>query len=219
MLEYVGDTVKGWFHTKTLKEIVRENKKMINRSMIELRQAITIYETGEKQHMAQIKHHMKNGKRDLARMLSVQVSKNRAHVVKCHKSTIQLETLHQTLETMGTQDAINKSIFATTKAMRRMNMSMNVPALANCIAVMEKEMQMNGIKQEMMEDAMDGTEDADEEITTDADQILDMICSEMSIGIEDKLATTPYENPSHATDDDEIQERFNNFKSNNKNDN
>jgi len=72
-----------------------------------------------------------------------------------------------------------------TRALMSMNSSMNLPAMQKVMMEFERQSEMMDMKEEMMEDTMDGMLGEDEE--GESDEILSQVLDEIGIGLSSQV--------------------------------
>merc|ERR1719473_1464175 len=105
--------------------------------------------------------------------------------MKSHMEAISLR-----LTTMQSSMQMAKTMKGVTKAMGRMNAKMNLPQIQSIMAEFENQSEIMGVKEEMMDDAMEDAfaDDNDEE---EQQQVLDEIFAELGVDTLSKMSDAP----------------------------
>jgi len=91
---------------------------------------------------------------------------------------------------MKSQHTMAQSMKGVTKAMGRMNKTMNMPQIQKIMAEFQKQSEMMEMKGEMMDDAIDDAMD-DGETEEDTEQLVGQILGELGIEISNAMNQIP----------------------------
>src|SRR5262249_51208181 len=97
------------FKAKTPAEQLRENKRMLDRAVRELDRERQKIEAQEKQTVANMKKAAKAGQQEACRMMAKDIVRQRAYVTKFYKMRAQLSSVSMQLQTLSSQQAMNKA--------------------------------------------------------------------------------------------------------------
>lgn len=178
---------------KTPAQKMKEYQRGIKKSVREMERERTNLERQEKKLMADIKKEAKEGRMDSAKIMAKDLVRTRGYIKKMFKMKSHMEAISLRLTTMqssqqmvrmGTRaadptrsltaeralppdprTAQAQSMKGITKIMGRMNAKMNMPQIQKIMMEFEKQNEVMGMKEEMMDDAMDDAfaDDADSE--------------------------------------------------------
>merc|ERR1719460_1451290 len=94
----------------------------------------------------------KEGQVDSAKIYAKDLVRTRAYIKKMHKMKSHMEAVSLRLQTMSSSQQMAQCMKGVTKAMGMMNRKMNLPQIQKIMMEFEKQNDMMGMKQEMMED-------------------------------------------------------------------
>lgn len=123
-------------------------------------------------------------------MMAKDIVRQRGFVTKFYKMRAQLSSVSMQMQSLSSQQAMNKAMGSVTRTMAIMNRQMNLPVIQAMMTEFERQSGMNEMKQEMIDDVMDDVlaGDAEEEETT---EIVDKVMAEIGISFEEGLASAP----------------------------
>merc|ERR1719376_1577236 len=148
---------------KTASEMLRENQRLLKRTIRDLDRERMNMEKQEKKIIADIK----NMAKDLVR--------SKRYVKKFIMMKTQITAVSLKIQTLKSQDAMANAMKGVTKAMGRMNKQMSLPQMQKVMMEFQKQSEMMDMKQEIMEDTMDDAmegEDDEEESEKIVAQVL-----------------------------------------------
>lgn len=175
---------------KPLKEVLRENKRMITRAVRELDRERTGLEREEKRITADIKKFAKENQMGAVKVLAKDLVRTRAHITKFIEMRSNLQSCGLKLQTVKSHQAMAEAMKNTTKAMMSMNKAVNAPAMAKMMAEFERENMKSDMMQEIMGEMMDDAmaEPGDEDET---DKIVSQVLDEIGISFGDEIPLGP----------------------------
>lgn len=211
------------FKKKTPTELIRENKRMIDRAIRDMDRERVKMETQEKKVIADIKKTAKSGQMDAVKVMARDLVRTRQHIKKMMLMKANMQAVSLKMTTMKSQHTMAQSMKGVTKAMGRMNSSMNLPQIQKTMAEFAKQSEMMEMKGEMMDDAIDDAMD-DGETEEDTDQLVGQILGELGIemmgainAIPETGTSVPQAQTTETTGtlgDDDIEARLMNLKRN-----
>merc|ERR1719482_2025795 len=116
--------------------------------------------------------------------------RTRAYIKKMHKMKSHMEAVSLRLQTMSSSQQMAQCMKGVTKAMGIMNRKMNLPQIQKIMMEFEKQNDMMGMKEEMMEDAMDEAF-ADDEDEDEEESVLGGILAELGVDLANQLGDAP----------------------------
>lgn len=174
----------------TTKEVVKQQKRNLNKTGRELDRDMKQLERQEKQIELEIKKAAKQGNKPLAttlakQLIAVRKQKNRNLTTKGKVSGIG----HQ-MTAMQANVKMAESMGTATTAMSAMNKQMDVQKLSKTLQDFERESAKMEMSEELMGDTLDDLlgESGDEE---EQDAIVSQVLDEIGIEITGKLAAAP----------------------------
>jgi len=177
------------FHRKTPQEIMREQQRLVQRSIREIDRERMALQNNEKKTIIEIKKLAKQGQVPAAKILAKDLVRTRSYITKMYTMRAQLQSVHMQLTTMKTTAAMNQAMAGATKAMMRMNKKMDLPAMQKITMEFQKQSEMMGMKEEMINDTLEemGDEDEDEE----SEEVINQTLEEIGIDLGASLADVP----------------------------
>jgi len=178
------------FKKKTPAELIRENKRMIDRAIREMDRERVKMEQQEKKVIADIKKTAKTGQMDAVKVMAKDLVRTRQHIKKFMLMRANMQAVSLKMTTMKSQHTMAQSMKGVTKAMGRMNKTMNMPQIQKIMAEFAKQSEMMEMKGEMMDDAIDDAMD-DGETEEDTEQLVGQILGELGIEISNAMNAIP----------------------------
>lgn len=163
---------------KPLKEVLRENKRTINRAVRELDREKKGLEREEQRLTIEIKKAAKEQQMGSVKIMAKDLVRTRQYITKFIEMRSHLQGCALKLQTVKSHHAMGEAMKSTAQAMYKMNKAINVPALTKMMAEFEKENAKTEIMQEIMGDTLDDAladENTEEEEQQVVDQVLDEI--------------------------------------------
>lgn len=163
---------------KPLKEVLRENKRMIIRAIRELDREKNSLEREEKRLTMEIKKAAKDGQMGAVKIMAKDLVRTRQYVTKFIEMRSHLQGCALKLQTVKSHHAMAEAMKSTASAMHKMNKAVDVPAINKMMAEFEKENMKTEIMQEIIGDTLDealGGEENEEEEEAVVNQVLDEI--------------------------------------------
>lgn len=215
---------------KPLKEVLRENKRTINRAIRELDREKAQLEREEKRLTIEIKKAAKEQQMGAVKIMAKDLVRTRQFITKFIEMRSHLQGCALKLQTVKSHQAMADAMASTAKAMTKMNKSVNVQSITKMLHEFEKENAKSEMMQEVMGDAIDDVMyeegNADEE-----EQIVQQVLDEIGINFEGEIPNVPSKmtntnaaagvhnpgvmEPAGGVNDpavDELEERLNNLK-------
>jgi charged multivesicular body protein 2A len=201
---------------KTLKEIITEQKRLVNKSVRELEREKRKMERDEKKLTIQIKQAAKKGQLKSAKIMAKDLVRIRKHQEKFTGLVANLRAVSMQMTQMASTVQLTTSMRQATRSMAIMNRQMNMPQLQRIMQEFEKQSEAMGMKQEIMgdalDDAMENEEDEEEEEMV-VNQIMDELGLNMASALADAPGAKAEKDKEEVTDnaDAELESRFNNL--------
>lgn len=175
---------------KTPAEMLRENKRMLDRAIRDLERERQQLQAQEKKLILEIKKTAKQGQMGAVKVMAKDLIRTRHQVTKFYGLKSQLQGVSLRIQTLKSTQAMAEAMKGTTKAMRQMNKQMNLPALQKILQEFEMQNERMEMTSEVMGDALDdamGGEDEEEETEELVNQVLD----EIGIDLHNQLVSAP----------------------------
>jgi len=177
------------FHRKTPQEMMREQQRLVQRSIREIDRERMSLQQNEKKTIIEIKKLAKQGQVPAAKILAKDLVRTRSYITKMYTMRAQLQAVSMQLTTMKTTAAMNTAMAGATKAMMRMNKKMNLPAMQKITMEFQKQNEIMGMKEEMINDTLD--EMADEDEDEESEEVINATLEEIGIDLGASLADVP----------------------------
>jgi len=207
---------------KTLKEILREHKRNLDRSIREIDRERTGLQNQEKKITIEMKKLAKQGQMGAVRIMAKDLVRTRNNVTKFYKMRTELQAVSLRIQTIKSHQAMAEAMKGVTKAMMAMNRQMNLPAMQRIMMEFEKQSEKMEMKEEMMNDTMDDvleTEGEEEE----TEEVINQVLDEIGINLSSQLVDAPVASTGGGAkektaqkegDDFDLQARLDNLRKN-----
>jgi len=175
---------------KSVSELLRENKRMLDKAIRELDRERTSLQNQDKKLISEIKKAAKEGQMDAVKIMAKSLVRNRAAVTKLYGLKSQLQAVSLRLQTLKSTQAMSDAMKGATKAMGVMNKRMNLPALQKIMREFEMQNEKMEMTTETMGDAIDDAfEGNDEEEETE--NLVNQVLDEIGISTGHELSSVP----------------------------
>jgi len=171
---------------KTPAQMLKENQRLLNRTMRDLDRERTKMEAQEKKVIADIKKMAKAGQMDAVKIMAKDLVRTKRYVKKFILMKANIQAVSLKISTLKSQDAMMNAMKGVTKAMRTMNKQMKLPQIQKIMMDFEKQSEMLDMKTEMMEDVMDGAMEGEDD-EEETDQIVRQVFDELGLQLTDDL--------------------------------
>lgn len=199
---------------KTMKEIIREQKHMVDRSVRGLERDRANLARDEKNLIGEIQTHAKAGHMKSVKILAKDLVRMRKHQEKFMTLMAQLRAISMQMTSMASTSAVTDAMKKITKSMTSLNKATNMPELNKIIREFAKQNAFMETREEMIGSALDA--DVDEEDEQESDLIVNKVLDELGVSLAVGLVDAPRRPvpvaaaaavPSPLSDKD-LQERF-----------
>ncbi|ETW05913.1 hypothetical protein H310_03555 [Aphanomyces invadans] len=175
---------------KTPRERAKEAKRGIAQSQRELEREKMALERQEKQLIADIKKAAKEGNTGGTKILAKQLiqlrqQKDKMTMLKSNLGSIGLQTT-----SMAAQMTMVAAIEKTTKTMASTSKQMDMNRFQKVIMDFEKQSEMMGMREEMLDDTLIDAFD-DEEVEAEGDAVVDQVLTEIGLDLGSLMADAP----------------------------
>jgi charged multivesicular body protein 2A len=177
-------------HRKTPAELLRENKRMIDKSIRELERERQGLQTQEKKLIVEIKKSAKQGQMGAVKVMAKDLIRTRHQIEKFYKLKSQLQGVSLRIQTLKSTQAMGEAMKGVTKAMGTMNRQMNLPSLQKIMQEFEKQNEKMEMVSEVMGDAIDDALEGDEE-EEETEELVSQVLDEIGIDMNQELMNAP----------------------------
>lgn len=181
------DFVKGMFHQKTPQEEMRENKRLLDKTVRELERERTKLVAQEKKITVDMKKMAKQDQMDSIRIMAKDLVRTRKYAQKLYRMKTQITAVSLRIQTMTSTASMSRAMAGVTRAMQGMNAKMNIPAMQGIMREFERQNEMMGMKEEMMSDAIDDVMDDEGEEEAEVEQEISKVMDEFVLDYKAKV--------------------------------
>lgn len=192
---------------KPVKEVIRENQRLIKKGVRELEKEISNLQRNEKKLNADIRKMVKQNQMGAAKVMVKDLVRTKKSVTKFIELKTHLNAVGLKIQTVKSTQAMTDAMKGVTKALVAVNKSVDLPSLNKIMAEFMKENEKNELMQETMGDAID---DAMEEGDTNSEEDLIMRQILDEIGTNTIIPEAPQ---SHTVNTSVVQGKYSSMQS------
>ncbi|KAG6431666.1 hypothetical protein SASPL_109748 [Salvia splendens] len=167
-------------------ELLRENKRMLDKSIREIERERQGLQTQEKKLIAEIKKSAKQGQMGAVKVMAKDLIRTRHQIEKFYKLKSQLQGVSLRIQTLKSTQAMGEAMKGVTKAMGQMNRQMNLPSLQKIMQEFERQNEKMELTSEVMADAIDDALEGDEE-EEETEELVSQVLDEIGIDINNEV--------------------------------
>ena len=173
-----------------LKEVLRKNKREIQKAVRELDKERGNLEKQEQKLIADIRKFAKDGHMGPVKIMAKDLVRTRTYITKFIELRSHLSAVGLKLQTVKSQQAMAEAMGSVTKAMIKMNKAVNIPTIQKIMTNFAKENERAELTQEIMGDLLDDAmeQEGDEE---EQDKIVSQVLDEIGIDFGDAVPEAP----------------------------
>ncbi|ERN07799.1 hypothetical protein AMTRI_Chr08g204440 [Amborella trichopoda] len=175
---------------KTPAELLRENKRMLDKSIREIERERQGLQAQEKKLIMEIKKTAKQGQMGAVKVMAKDLIRTRHQITKFYALKSQLQGVSLRIQTLKSTQAMGEAMKGVTKAMGQMNRQMNLPALQKIMQEFERQNEKMEMVTEVMGDAIDDALEGDEE-EEETEELVNQVLDEIGIDIDSQLLKAP----------------------------
>jgi len=175
---------------QTPKEALRENQKTLRKQIRALERERDAMMRKDANKVIAIKVAAREGRVSAARILAKDLVRTRNAADKCSEMCAQLQSVCNQMQMMSSIAAMTDAMRSAARAMHQMNRQTNLPAMQRIMAQYEREGEMMDLKQEVMNDTIDGVAEQEGD-AEDEDAIINQVFDEIGIKMAADLADAP----------------------------
>mmetsp|Transcript_215 Transcript_215/g.581 ORF Transcript_215/g.581 Transcript_215/m.581 type:complete len:231 (-) Transcript_215:73-765(-) len=179
-----------WGRQVPLKEVLRKNKREINKAIRELDRERANLEKQEQKLIADIRKFAKEGHMSTVKIMAKDLVRTRTYITKFIELRSHLNAVGLKLQTVKSQEAMADAMKSVTTAMIRMNKAVNIPTIQKIMTDFARENERAELTQEVMGDMLDDAmeQDGDEE---EQEKIVGQVLDEIGINFGDTVPEAP----------------------------
>eukprot|EP00897_Mesotaenium_endlicherianum_P004402 jgi/Mesen1/3990/ME000210S03231 len=175
---------------KTPAELLRENKRMLDRSIRDIERERMQLQSQEKKLIAEIKKTAKQGQMGAVRVMAKDLIRTRHQITKFYALKSQLQGISLRIQTLKSTQAMAEAMKGVTKAMGQMNKQLNLPALQKIMQEFERQNEKMEMTSEVMGDAIDDVMEGDDE-EEETEDLVNQVLDEIGVDLDAQLVATP----------------------------
>ena len=175
---------------KPLKEIIRENQRMMKKAIRELEKEIENLKRQDKKLITDIKKSAKLGQMPSVKIMAKDLVRTRHHVTRFIEMKTHLNAVSLKMQTIKSHDAMANAMKGVTKALISMNAKMSIPGLQKVMEEFLRENERAELTAEAMADSIDVAM-AEEGSTEQEDLIVNQILDEIGVGAGEGVPEAP----------------------------
>ena len=185
---------------KTPEEILRENKRSIDRAIRDLEREKDRMEQQEVKLKNEIRKNAKANQMDSVKIMAKDLVRTKSQIKKFNLMKANLQAISLKTATLKSQNSMAQAMRGVTQGLVRMNRQMNLPQIQRIIQEFQKQTDMVDMKEEMINDVMDDVfeEDTDEQ---ESEQVVNQVLDELGIEMNQTLDKLPGASVKGATVD------------------
>ncbi|KAL0337233.1 UNVERIFIED_CONTAM: Vacuolar protein sorting-associated protein 21 [Sesamum calycinum] len=168
---------------KTTAELMRENKRMLDKSIRELERERQGLQTQEKKLILEIKKSAKQGQMGAIKVMAKDLIRTRHQIEKFYKLKSQLQDIE-------VNTCNGEAMKGVALAMGQINKQMNLPLLHKIMQEFEMQNEKMELTSEVMADAIDDALEGDEE-EEETEELVNQVLDEIGIDINSELVDAP----------------------------
>ncbi|XP_043701008.1 vacuolar protein sorting-associated protein 2 homolog 1-like isoform X2 [Telopea speciosissima] len=177
---------------KTPAELLRENKRMLDKSIREIERERQGLQAQEKKLIVEIKKSAKQGQMGAVKVMAKDLIRTRHQVEKFYKLKSQLQGVSLRIQTLKSTQAMGEAMKGVTKAMGQMNRQMNLPSLQKIMQEFERQNEKMEMVTEVMGEAIDDALEGDDE-EEETEELVNQVLDDIGIDINSELLNAPSE--------------------------
>jgi charged multivesicular body protein 2A len=175
---------------KTAREIIRENKRELNRSIRHQERDRIKLENDEKALIENIKKAAQANQLKTVRCMAKDLVRIRKHQSRMSNTTAQLRAVGFQMSSVQWTRQLAESIPKVTRSMANLNRQLSVPTMNRMMTEFARQSHHMEVKQEKIGDAIDDTmDDGDDE--AESDEIVNQVLDEIGVKINADFADAP----------------------------
>ncbi|KAF0908270.1 hypothetical protein E2562_023888 [Oryza meyeriana var. granulata] len=176
---------------KTPAELLRENKRMLDRSIREIERERQGLQAQEKKLITEIKKTAKEGQMGAVKVMAKDLIRTRHQITKFYQLKSQLQGISLRVQTLKSTQAMGDAMKGVTKAMAQMNRQLNLPGLQRIMMEFERQNERMEMTSEVMGDAIDDALEGDEDQEEETEELVNQVLDEIGIDINQELVKAP----------------------------
>eukprot|EP00217_Crustomastix_stigmatica_P004844 CAMPEP_0183795030 /NCGR_PEP_ID=MMETSP0803_2-20130417/4188_1 /TAXON_ID=195967 /ORGANISM="Crustomastix stigmata, Strain CCMP3273" /LENGTH=207 /DNA_ID=CAMNT_0026039439 /DNA_START=88 /DNA_END=708 /DNA_ORIENTATION=- len=175
---------------KTPAEMLRENKRRLDKSIRELERERTQLQNQEKKLIAEIKKMAKQNQMSAVKVMAKDLIRTRHSITKFYQLKSQLQGVSLRMQTLKSTQAMSDAMKGVTKAMAVMNRQLNMPQLQKIMMEFERQNEKMEMTTEVMGDAIDDAFEGEGE-EEETEELVSQVLDEIGCNLDADLVSAP----------------------------
>eukprot|EP00038_Savillea_parva_P017938 m.21911 g.21911 ORF g.21911 m.21911 type:complete len:212 (-) comp3941_c0_seq1:323-958(-) len=197
---------------KTPAEMLKEHQRALKKAVRGIEREERQLNSQQEKLKNDIRKSAKEQQMAVCRIQAKDLVRTRKHVRNMLKMKTQIQAVALKIQTMKSTATMAEAMKGVSKAMGKMNKTMNMPQLQQVMRDFERESGVMDAKQEMMDDMIDGAmEDEDDE--QEAEDMVSQVLEELGLAAGSGLAepdmTAPVSAQAAPAEDENLMARLN----------
>ncbi|KAK4537075.1 hypothetical protein CDCA_CDCA11G3100 [Cyanidium caldarium] len=185
------DAVKRFFGVgETPEQKLRKYKRTIDRAVREVDRERIKMQRVEQQRKNEIRKLARDGQHKSMRIAARDLVRVRNNVARMYEVRSQMQSVQMQLSSMRSSEAMTEAVRGIVKSMRLMNRQVNLPRINAILQEFERENEILGMKQEVLDDAMENAVVDDDE-TEETDEVVNQVLDELGLENASRLGNAP----------------------------
>jgi charged multivesicular body protein 2A len=201
-----------WGERKTIKQIIREQKRINNRSIRDLDRELNRVKREQKKAQNEMKRLAKQGQMQAVKHLAKDIVRMKQSETNFIKLKAELRSLSAAMDSMAATAQLQKCMTNVSRTLGMLSNQVKLPELQAALMKYQIESEKMEMKQDMINDALDDAMDADSDAE---DELVQKVLDEVGLQLNDDLVDAPAKAKQPAEEDvvdDNLQQRLNNLK-------
>lgn len=197
---------------KTVKQIIREQKRINNRSIRELDRELNRIKREQKKAQNEMKRLAKQGQMQAVKHLAKDIIRMKDSETKFIKLKAELRSLSAQMDSMAATAQLQKAMKNVSRTLGTMANQIKLPELQAALQKYQMESEQMEMKQDMINDALDDALDQDSDAE---DELIQKVMDEVGLDFNSGLVDAPMAKKEEVVEDqvdDDLQKRLNNLK-------
>mmetsp|Transcript_6769 Transcript_6769/g.23321 ORF Transcript_6769/g.23321 Transcript_6769/m.23321 type:complete len:227 (-) Transcript_6769:232-912(-) len=175
---------------KTPKELLRENKRQIDRAIRDIDRERMSLQSQEKKLIVEMKKMAKNNQNEAAKVMAKSLIRMRHNITKYYTVKSQLQAVSMRMQTLKATQSMADAMKGVTKALTGMNGQLSLPEIQKTLREFERQNEKMDMTSEIMDDAMDDAFEEEGE-AEETEELVQQVFDEIGINLNTQLASVP----------------------------
>lgn len=195
------------FHRETPQEKMRKYKRSLDRTCRDLDRERNKLSAQGRKIMIDMKKMAKEDQVDSVRIMARDLVRTRKYCEKMYRMRTQIQGISLRIQTMQSTGQMAEAMKGVAKTMKSMNCRMNIPEMQKIMREFEKQNEMMGMKEEMMNDAVDDAMDEDGMEEEETEQEIQKVMDEAGLDLRSKVGVWDSALPGKEAAEEEAEDK------------